>query len=57
MSHILNSLNGGYLGGYIRKQYRVTQGDTQTVDSGSYAVLPFAGRALFLIYGIAYKET
>ena len=47
MSHILNSLNGGCTGGYIGKQYRVTQGDTQSIDRGSYAVLPFACRALY----------
>ena len=36
MSHSLNSLKGGYIGGYIGDYYRGIKGDTRSLDNGTY---------------------
>ena len=36
MSYSLNSLNGGYLGDYIRIYYVGIKGDTRSFDYSSY---------------------
>ena len=36
MSHNLNSLKGGYIGDYIWDYYRVTKGDTRSLDCSSH---------------------
>ena len=36
MSHSLNSLKGGHIGGYVGDYYRVIKGDTRSLDYSVY---------------------
>ena len=39
MSYSLNSLKGGYIGGYIRTTIGLIKGDTRSLDYSSYTTL------------------